>query len=250
MILLLDGTSDSRDLACELMASGYSIIATAVTYDGVKKLEDKNIRAIQGKMDYKALVSKCRELSIDVIIDGTHPYADSMHENAIKASKELGIPLIRFEREKIKINDGSIVYAESYKKAVELAGNAGKNIFVTTGIRNIEYYKTLIRTRKVFFRVLPDPDSIKSLLEIGVSKSNIIAMEGNFTEGLDRAIMEYYNIDTLITKDSGFNANPKIMAALSLGINTIVISRRDYPWENIGHNSTEIKKILRDYRIK
>ena len=88
MILLLDGTSDSRDLACELMASGYSIIATAITSDGVKKLEDKNIRAIQGKMDYKALVSKCRELSIDVIIDGTHPYADSMHENAIKASKE------------------------------------------------------------------------------------------------------------------------------------------------------------------
>ncbi len=217
MILLLDGTSDSRDLACELMASGYSIIATAITSDGVKKLEDKNIRAIQGKMDYKALVSKCRELSIDVIIDGTHPYADLIHENAIKASKELGIPLIRFEREKI---------------------------------RNIEYYKTLIRTHKVFFRVLPDPDSIKSLLEIGVSKSNIIAMEGNFTEGLDRAIMEYYNIDTLITKDSGFNANPKIVAALSLGINTIVISRRDYPWENIGHNSTEIKKILRDYRIK
>ena len=62
--------------------------------------------------------------------------------------------------------------------------------------------------------------------------------------------MEYYNIDTLITKDSGFNANPKIMAALSLGINTIVISRRDHPGKNIGHNSTEIKKILRDYRIK
>ena len=33
MILLLDGTSDSRDLACELMASGYSIIATAITSD-------------------------------------------------------------------------------------------------------------------------------------------------------------------------------------------------------------------------
>ena len=171
MILLLDGTSDSRDLASELMAAGYSIIATAITSDGVKKLEDKNIRAIQGKMDYKALVSKCRELSIDVIIDGTHPYADLIHENAIKASKELGIPLIRFEREKIKINNGSIVYAESYEKAVELAGNTGKNIFVTTGIRNIEYYKNLIQNHKVFFRVLPDPDSIKSLLKIPVRTS-------------------------------------------------------------------------------
>ena len=38
MILLLDGTSDSRDLACELMASGYSIIATAITSDGVKRI--------------------------------------------------------------------------------------------------------------------------------------------------------------------------------------------------------------------
>jgi precorrin-6A/cobalt-precorrin-6A reductase len=250
MILLLDGTSDSRELALELIDEGYSIIATATTDDGIRKLESANITAIEGKLNYESLLSKCRELSITAIIDGTHPYADAMHENAIKASCELHIPLIRFEREKIKIDHDNIIYADNYENAVNIAGKVGKNIFVTTGIRNIVYYKKLIMDHNVYFRVLPDPEGIKSLIDAGVEKTNIIAMEGNFSENLNLAIMKYYKIDTLITKDSGFNAEPKIMAALSLGINVIVIARKKHEWENICNTAIEIKKILSNYRIK
>lgn len=250
MILLLDGTSDSRELAIELIDAGYSIISTATTDDGVRKLKNMNITAIEGKLNYESLLLKCRELSITAIIDGTHPYADAMHENAIKASHELDIPLIRFEREKIKINNDNIIYADNYENAINIAAKIGKNIFVTTGIRNIVYYKKLLTDHNVYFRVLPDPEGIKLLIDTGVKKTNIIAMEGNFSENLNFAIMKYYEIDTLITKDSGFNAEPKIMAALSLGINIIIISRKNHEWENICNTATEIKKILSNYRIK
>jgi len=250
MILLLDGTSDSRELALELMAAGYSIIATATTGDGIKKLENMDIAVVKGKLNYELLLSKCKELPITAIIDGTHPYADAMHENAIKASHELHIPLIRFEREKIKVNQDKIIYADNYEDAVNIARKVGKNIFVTTGIRNIIYYKKLIMEHNVYFRVLPDPEGIKSLISLGVEKTNIIAMEGNFSENLNLSIMKYYHIDTLITKDSGFNSEPKIMAALSLGINVIVIARKNHEWKNICNTSSEIKKILSNYRIK
>ncbi len=250
MILLLDGTSDSRELALELMAAGYSIIATATTEDGAEKLENSNIQLLRGKFDYELLISECLELHITGIIDGTHPYADTMHENAINASIKLGIPLIRFDRNRIKIENDTIVYAESYAEAANIAGKIGKNIFITTGIRNITYFKKLVKERNVYFRILPDPEGISLLTGMGVKKSNIVAMEGNFSESLDRAIMEHYKIDTLISKDSGFNAEPKIKAALSLGINTIIISRKNHRWENIGHTPGEIKKILSNYGIK
>ncbi|ARD85150.1 precorrin-6x reductase [Ferroplasma acidiphilum] len=250
MILLLDGTSDSRKLGSELVSDGYSIIATATTEEGAEKLKKENIQAIQGKLDYETIISKCRELYINAIIDGSHPYADAMHENAINASIKLGIPLIRFEREMVKIKSNRIIYADNYEKAVALAGKIGKNIFVTTGVRNIANYKGLLESHNVYFRVLPDPDGIKALIDMGVRRASIVAMEGNFTESLDRAIMEYYGIDTVITKDSGFNAEPKILAALSLGINIIIISRKNYSWENTGHTTLEITKILNHYGIK
>jgi precorrin-6A/cobalt-precorrin-6A reductase len=250
MILLLDGTSDSRSLAVDLVNAGYSIIASATTPDAVEKLHFNNIKTICGKMDCNMLVKKCINLSIDAIIDGSHPYAESMHENAIKASMELKIPVIRFERVKNEIIDKHIIYSSNYENAIELAGKTGNNILVTTGIKHAECYKNLIMEKNVFFRVLPDPDNIKLLLALGVKKDHIIAMEGNFPENLNKDIMEFYNMDTLITKDSGFNSEPKIRAAISKGINVIIISRKEYDWKNIGHSPEEIKKILSDYGIK
>ncbi|WP_337860841.1 precorrin-6A reductase [Ferroplasma sp.] len=250
MILLIDGTSDSRSLASDLVNAGYSIIASATTPDAVYKLESNNVRAITGRMDCELLISKCKELSIDAIIDASHPYAEIMHENAIKASDELKIPVIRFERNKIGIIDRNITYVEDYAKASKLASITGKNILITTGIKNAEAFENLIMEKNVFFRILPEPLNIKFLIDMGVKKDHIIAMEGNFTENLNKAIMEFYNIDTVITKDSGFNTEPKIRAAMSMKINVIIVSRKEYEWKNVGHSTVEIKKILSNYGIK
>jgi precorrin-6A/cobalt-precorrin-6A reductase len=250
LILLLDGTSDSRNLAIGLLDAGYSIMATATTDEGIEKLESHNIKTIKGKMNAQLLIEKCRELSINAIIDGSHPYAYSMHENAIKASKELGIPLIRFERNKTGISDNSITYVDSYEKASETAMESGKNILITTGTNNADLYKNLIVERNAFFRVLPDPESISKLIGMGIKKNHIIAMEGTFDENLNRALMEYYRIDTLISKDSGFNTEPKIRAALSIEVKVILISRKEFPVPYTCRSLIEIKKILNDCRIK
>ena len=184
-----------------------------------------------------------------MLIDGSHPYANSLHETCVRVAEDTGIPLIRYERNNIKINDVRIFYADNYQEAGERAMR-GHNIFITTGIKHIECLKNIMDERNVYVRIIPDPENIKFLIKMGVKKDHIIAMEGNFDENLNRALMEYYMIDTLITKDSGFNAEPKIRAAISLDINVIIISRKNFQWKLKAENAMEIKKILNDMGIK
>ncbi|MCL4453795.1 MAG: precorrin-6A reductase [Candidatus Thermoplasmatota archaeon] len=249
MIMLFDGTSDSRKLAMELSSSGFDILATATTDDGVLKLHEAGISSVMGKLDYSSIIEICRKGSIKALIDGSHPYADSLHETCMRAAASLGIPLIRYDRGSIKIRDRKIFYADNYESAEERAMK-GNNIFITTGIKHIEKLKGIIDSRNAYVRVIPDPENIALLIKLGVRKDHIIAMEGNFDENLNRALMKYYRIDTLITKDSGFNAEPKVNAALSLGINVIIISRKTFNWKIVGENFAEIKKILNDMGIK
>lgn len=249
MILLFDGTSDSRKLASNLSGYGFDILATATTDDGVSKLKDEGIKSIMGKLDYESIITLCRKNSIKVLIDGTHPYANSLHETCIRVAKDTGIPLIRYERNNIKINDVRIFYVDNYQEAGERAMH-GHNIFITTGIKHIGCLKNIMDERNVYVRIIPDPENIELLIKKGVKKDHIIAMEGNFDENLNRALMEYYRIDTLITKDSGFNAEPKVRAALSLDINVIIISRKNFHWRLRAGNAMEIKKILNDMGIK
>ena len=249
MIILFDGTSDSRKLALDLSNAGYDIIATATTEDGVLKLEKEKIKSMMGKLDYKSIMAICREYPIEALIDATHPYANSLHETCIRVGADTGIPLIRYERESTAIQDERIYYVDSYE-AAERKALDGKNIFVTTGIKHIELFRGIIQSRNTIIRIIPDPENIKLLLNLGIKKDHIIAMEGTLDEKINRAIMEYYNIDTLITKDSGFNSDPKIKAALSFGINVIIISRKHFPWNRVAHNEAEMKKILNEIRIK
>ncbi len=252
MILLLDGTSDSRELAIYLKNNGYDLIATATTYEGTNKLIDSNIKTINKKLLYDDLLKRCKKLNINVIIDATHPYAYSIHESALKISEELKILHIRYERPEINYKNKNIVYVDNYEDAAKEALKINSNnILIATGIKNIEYFNGLIKIKNVYFRVLPEYNNIKLLSEMNVKMKNIIAMEGPFNIELNNAIYKNYNIDTLITKDSGFDSESKIKAAIENNIKTVIIKRKRYNYKNIAYNYNDVLNILKgDKNIK
>ncbi|WP_153274080.1 precorrin-6A/cobalt-precorrin-6A reductase [Picrophilus oshimae] len=51
MILVFDGTSDSRELCTEMVSAGYGIICSVVTDEAAKKLDLLNIKHIKGKLE-------------------------------------------------------------------------------------------------------------------------------------------------------------------------------------------------------
>ncbi len=252
MILLLDGTSDSRNLTIFLKNNGYDLVATATTDEGADKLINNNIKTINKKLLYDDLLERCKELQVDTVIDATHPYANSIHENSLRVAEKLKILHIRYERPEIVYENGNIIYVDNYDGAVkEVSKINSDNILVTTGIKNVEYFRDIIKIKNVYFRILPESDSIKLLSAMGVKMKNIIAMEGPFNIELNRAIYKNYKIGALITKDSGFDADTKIRAAIENNIKAIIIKRKKYNYKNIAYNYNEVINILKgDKNIK
>ena len=79
----------------------------------------------------------------------------------------------------------------------------------------------------MFPRVLPLTQSILSCEEAGVPHRNIIAIQGPFSEELNKAVINEFEINVMITKDSGATGGfpEKIHAARDCGIPVIVITR-------------------------
>jgi len=81
--------------------------------------------------------------------------------------------------------------------------------------------------KELYVRILPVPEHIALCLDMGIPPARIIAMHGPFSEDLNRAMFRQYQINTMVTKESGDagGALEKIHAAFTEGIDTIVIER-------------------------
>ncbi|MFG1390794.1 precorrin-6A reductase [Acidiplasma aeolicum] len=243
MILVFDGTSDSRELCMQLISEGYDLICSVVTGEAAKKLESLNIRHINGRLDRQNMIDFINNNKINAVIDATHPFAESIHKTALDVSNELNMLHIRFERKPVKINSKNVLYA-GFNEINDLL-NDSRNIFVTTGIKTVKFYE-IDASKNYYFRIIPDPENIMALIDHGVPQSNIIAIEGKLNYMVNYSIMQYFNIDTMVTKDSGFLSEPKINAALDLGIKTIIIKRPDYKYKNMAYTYKDVLKILKE----
>ena len=57
--------------------------------------------------------------------------------------------------------------------------------------------------KELYVRILPIPEHIALCLDMGIPPTNIIAMHGPFSEDLNRAMFRQYQINTMVTKESG-----------------------------------------------
>jgi len=76
-------------------------------------------------------------------------------------------------------------------------------------------------------RILPIPEHIALCLDMGIPTTNIIAMHGPFSEDLNRAMFRQYQINTMVTKESGEAGGvlEKVNAARNEGIDLVLIER-------------------------
>lgn len=88
-------------------------------------------------------------------------------------------------------------------EAVEKSRALGKRIFLTTGISSVEKFIILKDEKELYVRILPVPEHIALCLDMGIPPARIIAMHGPFSEDLNRAMFRQYQINTMVTKESG-----------------------------------------------
>ena len=233
MILILGGTSDSIEICRYMNEEGLKneyILSVATDY-GRDIAEKTAENVINGRMDSEKMTEFIKEKKIKAIIDATHPYATDVSKNAMECVKNTGIEYIRYERESLlnEISYDKCIVVENIEEACDRVINDNyRRVFIGTGSKNLKKYVDALNDREVFARVLPESGVISECESYGLNADNIIAMKGPFEKNMNVETFKRYNVDVLITKESGKAGGfmEKVDACIEMNIPVIVIKRQ------------------------
>ena len=100
------------------------------------------------------------------------------------------------------------------------------NILLTTGAKELPAFAA-ITPERICPRILPNHQSLEACERLGIPHRNIIAMQGPFSDELNRAIIRQYRIRYLVSKDGGVPGGfpDKVRACRETGAELILLSR-------------------------
>lgn len=250
MILVLSGTEEGKEIVRKLHDAGLSLLTTVATEYGKKIFEQMGLESIclQGRLDANGFSHLIRERKISTVVDATHPYAVEVSRNAMDACNRENVRYLRYERQETDIPNHLLIHkVKTMEDAVGKARSLGKKILLTTGITSVAKFIALKDEKELYVRILPVPDHIASCLSMGILATHIIAMHGPFSEDLNRATFKQYQINTVVTKDSGDVGGvlEKIRAALAENIDSIVIERPKIHFQKIYASIDDVVKEVK-----
>ena len=246
-VLLFGGTTEGRAIAKILSENKIECDVCVATEYGEMVMEEMPlVRVKTGRLSPDDMTALVRGGRYDVVIDATHPFAVEVSANIRRGvgAASAKIPLIRFERDtKLSSNpdndgDKNVIYFDDVAScAASLAQTEGK-ILLTTGSKELgDFCRSGSLRERLVARVLPGMESVRLCYEAGLTGKQIIAMQGPFSEQMNRAVIEEYGISALVMKESGKTggADEKVRAAKAAGIPCYVIRR---PMENAREMAT------------
>lgn len=231
-LLLFAGTSEGRLLAEALVDQPIEVTACAATEYGRELLPDGGqVHARAGRLSLEEMTELTRTGGFDWVVDATHPYADQATANIRKAARAAGLPYLRLlrgeERAAAALEKEALWLERAGQAAERLAATPGRAL-LTTGSKDLAVYSALPDfTERVFVRVLPVAESLERCHSLGLAPSHILAMQGPFSQEFNEALIRQWQIDILITKESGGPGGfaEKAAAARNTGARLWVIGR-------------------------
>ena len=211
---ILGGTSEGRLLADFCRKERIpAAVSVATSYGEELLTPGPFLRVHTGRMEKEELLSWIRQEKIGALADATHPYARVISENAEWACRQAGIPYGRLVRdsgeEKAEEENGRIIRTSSMEEAVQvlariLQEGRGEKGLITTGSKELAQYTRIPDyAERLYVRVLPSREGIDACLKLGWKGSHVIAMQGPFSQDLNRAILTSLGITCMVTKESG-----------------------------------------------
>lgn len=254
MIWIIGGTKDSRDILEKLILNTKKdiIVSTATEYGGklledyIKNNRNRKIKVISERLNEEQMENLIYENNVNVVIDASHPYAKNVSQSIINVTNKINTKYIRFERKMLDYGNENVKKFPTLEKMNNFIKNYNeKNILSTLGSNNLEDIKIMDERNNLYIRILPTTDSIKKAETLGYLPSKIIAIQGPVDKGLNKAILESYKIDFLITKESGYTGGEqeKIEACKEMEIMVLVLER---PYVDYGVVYNDIEDILKN----
>ncbi|MCK9904228.1 cobalt-precorrin-6A reductase [Frankia sp. Cpl3] len=227
-VLVLGGTADGRLLAERLaelpdVRVTYSL-AGRVTAPalpqaaGAARIRAGGFGGVDGLVDY------LRSARITAVIDGTHPFAAVMTGTAVAGCRAAGVPLLVMRRPGWTESAGDRWHrVPSLDAAARALDGLGERVFLTTGRSSAAVFAGLDR-HWFLLRSVEAPGPVLP------ARSEILLERGPFTVEGETALMRRYQVDVVVTKDSGGTLTAaKLSAARALGLPVVMVDRPPLP---------------------
>ena len=227
-ICIFGGTTEGRKLAEFLSGQPCDVtVCVATDYGQTLLPEAEHVSVSARRLPVGEIVSLLTEKRFDLVIDATHPYAQSITKSIASACRETGTLRWRLLRSASGVSSEH-TYVETVSDAAAfLAGTEG-NILLTTGSKELAKFSQLPGfSERVWARVLPMQASLDACAQAGLPASHIFAMQGPFSEAMNAAMLRTIGAQYLVTKDGGAPGGfeEKESAAKSAGARLVVIGR-------------------------
>ena len=184
-----------------------------------------------------------RERGFACVVDATHPYAADVTASIASAAASCDVPVVRVLREGEPT--GPWQGADNVEEAARLVAGSTGNVLLTTGSKDLPAYVSAMEdyAQRLYVRILPVAASIAAADELGIPPKHVIAMKGPFSKELNKALIQEFGIQTLVTKASGAAGGfwEKVEAAQECGIDVVVIHR---PTDEEGFDINQAKAVL------
>lgn len=198
MILIFGGTTEGR-IAVETLDEGTGHYFYSTRGD-LQKIECAHGKHINGAMTEWDMVDFCRSKAIRLIIDAAHPFASSLHSTVDKVSRELSIPVIRFERRYPSVDYENTVWCDSFDKAIKEMEEVGiERLLALTGVQTIKKLKPYWTMHETWFRILKRDESFEIATQEGFP-TNRVAYYGDLSV---ESLIQTIHPDAILTKESG-----------------------------------------------
>ncbi|MBO0733984.1 MAG: cobalt-precorrin-6A reductase, partial [Methylocapsa sp.] len=177
---------------------------------------------------------------IDLLIDATHPFAESISRNAKIAAVQAKIPLAVLSRPPwVRAGEDHWIDAASMADAALALGSEPRRVFLTIGRLQIDAFA---KAPQHFYlaRMIAPPPAVS-----GLPNCRLIQGRGPFALEAEEATMRENSVDVLVTKNSGGEAaRAKIIAARRLGIPVVMIARPGKPASEAFHDPAKVMSFI------
>ena len=227
-ICIFGGTTEGRKLAEFLSGQPCDVtVCVATDYGQTLLPEGEHVSVSARRLPVGEIVSLLTEHRFDLVIDATHPYAQSITKSIAHACRETGTPRWRLLRGASGVSPEH-TYVETVSDAATFLSETEGNILLTTGSKELAGFSQLPGfSERVWARVLPLQSSLDACAQAGLPASPIFAMQGPFSEAMNAAMLRTIGAQYLVTKDGGAPGGfeEKESAAKSAGARLVVIGR-------------------------
>ncbi|MBB4856303.1 precorrin-6A/cobalt-precorrin-6A reductase [Mycobacteroides chelonae] len=227
-ILILGGSAEARELA-ERLAPRFEVTTSLAGRVRNPAVPTGALRVggFGGEVGLRKWLS---DNAVEAVVDATHPFAATITENAVAACDRLGIPHLILRRPPWSAEDATVVSSAAEAKDAVVAQGFSR-VFLTSGRSSIGAF--LFSDAWFLIRVV-EPMSADELPE----RHHLLLSRGPYAVAEETRLMRQYEIEVLVTKNSGGTMTwAKLHAAAALNIPVVMIDRPALP-EHVSTVST------------